>query len=178
MKTHKKSHVSEVVHKPKIVDEFIPHLLPSKIASIMQPTATARSRHSVTFAPTVDSRLPSPAVYNRDHLFPSSPDTPATIHRDSIPTLVYTTSDTNPTVPLKHSATSDLGRNEMLHQDYYQTFQQKYPGSRSDGEEMQDIVDVSRRGSVCPPTLIVDSQVLNNIQNVGHCLTNGAIWYH
>jgi hypothetical protein len=78
MKTMKKSRVPKANSRPVPVLSPVPAIIPSI-------TPPARSRHSVTFAPIVESRSPSPPAYNRDHLASSSPDVTETMHREYFP---------------------------------------------------------------------------------------------
>jgi hypothetical protein len=140
LKTDKKYHAPKVVDKLNVDNiESILHPVPVKIASITQPTHPTRFRHSVTFAPIVDSRSPSPAAYNGNHLVFSSPDSAKTTHCEIYPSLCCVVSDKTYTAPVNRTAKSNLWHNERSDPTYYQTSQKKYV--QRDGG-MQDIVDV------------------------------------
>jgi hypothetical protein len=74
VKTNNKSYITKDVQKLDAFDiksQYHPVL--TKIALGPESTAYTHSHHSVTFAPIVDNRLPSPVAYNRNHLIYNFP---------------------------------------------------------------------------------------------------------
>jgi hypothetical protein len=68
MKTDKK------LYLPKPDTKLVKSVPPPVRTMTVSITSPARPHHSVTFAPIVESRSPSPPAYNRAHLAYASPD--------------------------------------------------------------------------------------------------------